>query len=176
MTHPNVRAIGETGLDHHHELRSRDRQQQAFADQCALAAEVDLPLVIHSRDALDEVAQVLQRVPGTRGVMHSYTGDASKVQLFTDLGMHISFSGIVTFRREESLRAAAAAVPLDRLLIETDAPYLSPEPLRGRRNEPSHLVHTAAVVAAAHGMSVPSLAGRTTRNARAVFGAGVIGS
>jgi TatD DNase family protein len=168
---PNVRAIGEVGLDFHREFHSKDYQKRAFADQCDLAMELDLPAVVHSRDALDAVADLLQGLSGIRGVMHSYTGDTARAMMFVDLGMHISFSGIVTFRREEPLRATAAAVPLERLLVETDAPYLSPVPLRGRRNEPAYLVHTAAVVASARGMSVPSLMGRTTRNARAVFGA-----
>lgn len=168
---PNVRAIGEVGLDYHREVHPKDYQQRAFADQCDLAMELDLPAVVHSRDALDAVADVLQGVSGIRGVMHSYTGDTTHAKMFVDLGMYISFSGIVTFRREEPLRVTAAAVPLERLLVETDAPYLSPEPLRGRRNEPAHLVHTVAVLASARGMSVPSLMGTTTRNARAVFGA-----
>ena len=169
--HPNVRAIGETGIDHHHEFQPRDIQRRAFAEQCELAVELGLPVVVHSRAALDAVAAVLEGVPGIRGVMHSYAGDAAHARAFTDLGLHISLSGIVTFRRERDLRAAAAEIPLERLMLETDAPYLTPEPLRGRRNEPAHLPHTAAVVAAAVGISVPSLAERTTRNARAVFGA-----
>ena len=170
-SHPNVRAIGETGLDHHHEIQPRDQQRRVFADHCALAVELGLPVVVHSRKSLDAVAEVLEGVPGIKGVMHSYAGDAAQARGFTDLGLHISLSGIVTFRREQALRAVAAEIPLERLLLETDAPYLSPEPLRGRRNEPAHLPHTAAVVAAAVGISVPSLAERTTRNARAVFGA-----
>ncbi len=166
-----MRAIGETGLDHHHEFQPRDIQRRAFAEQCELAVELGLPVVVHSRAALDAVAAVLESVPDIRGVMHSYAGDAAHARAFTDLGLHISLSGIVTFRREHDLRAAAAEIPLERLMLETDAPYLTPEPLRGRRNEPAHLPHTAAVVAAAVGISVPSLAERTTRNARAVFGA-----
>ena len=166
-----VRAIGETGLDHFREFQPRDVQARAFAEQCALAVEVGLPVVVHSRQSLDAVAEVLEGAPGVTGVMHSFAGDAGQAREFTDLGLHISLSGIVTFRREQGLREAAAEIPLERLLLETDAPYLTPEPLRGRRNEPAHLPHTAAVVAAAVGMSVRSLAERTTRNARAVFGA-----
>ena len=169
--HPKVRAIGETGLDHYREFHPRDVQERAFAEQCELALELELPVVVHSRQSLDAVAEVLEATPGITGVMHSYAGDARQARVFTDLGLHISLSGIVTFRREHELRDAAAKIPLERLLLETDAPYLSPEPLRGRRNEPAHLPHTAAVVAAAVGLSVPSLAEKTTRNARAVFGA-----
>ena len=168
--HPKVRAIGEIGLDHHRELQPRDRQMRAFADQCLLAMEVSLPIVIHSREALGSVAGILERSPGICGVLHSYTGDAAMIPMFSDLGLYISLSGIVTFPREDSLRATAAHIPLDRLLIETDAPFLSPNPLRGRRNEPSHLLHTATVVASACGMSIPGLAERTTCNARALFG------
>jgi len=169
--HPKVRAIGETGLDHYREFQPRGVQARAFAEQCALAVELELPVVVHSRESLDAVAAVLKVAPGITGVMHSYSGDVRQAREFTDLGFYISLSGIVTFRREHELRDAAAEIPPERLLLETDAPYLSPEPLRGRRNEPAHLPHTAAVVAAAVGMSVPSLAERTTRNARAVFGA-----
>lgn len=169
--HPKVRAIGETGLDHYREFQPRDVQERAFAEQCALAVELGLPVVVHSRQSLDAVAEVLEDAPGITGVMHSYAGDARQARECTDLGLHISLSGIVTFRREHELRDAAAEIPLERMLLETDAPYLSPEPLRGRRNEPAHLPHTAAVVAAAVGMSVRSLAEKTTRNARAVFGA-----
>jgi len=169
--HPKVRAIGETGLDHYREFQPRKVQERAFAEQCALAVELDLPVVIHSREALDAVAEVLKGAPGITGVMNSDAGDAGRSGAVTDLGLHSSLSGIVTFRREQALREMAAEIPLERLLLETDAPYLSPEPLRGRRNEPAHLPHTAAVVAAAVGMSVPSLAEKTTRNARAVFGA-----
>ena len=167
--HPCVRAIGETGLDFHHSHVARKPQEVAFAAQCDLAAELRLPVIVHARDALDAIAVVLEAHPTPAGVMHSFTGEPSAAVRFLDLGLHVSLSGIVTFKNAEEVRATAAALPGDRLLLETDAPFLAPAPRRGRRNEPSLLVHTAALVAASRGISVPSVSARTTRNAQAVF-------
>jgi TatD DNase family protein len=167
--HPNVRAIGETGLDFHRWHVPRDAQEAAFAAQCDLAAELRLPVVVHARDSLDAIALVLEAHPIPAGVMHSFTGGPSAAGRFLDLGLHISLSGIVTFKNAEDVRATAAALPQDRLMLETDAPFLAPAPQRGRRNEPALLVHTAAQVAASRGISVPSVSAFTTRNAQAVF-------
>ncbi|MCY3959617.1 MAG: TatD family hydrolase [Chloroflexi bacterium] len=166
----NVRAIGETGLDFYREHQPRALQERAFRAHCRLAAELELPLVVHQRDSLDEVERVLaQELGPAGGVMHSFTGPPESVGRFVDLGLHLSISGIVTFRRADQMRETAAAVPAERLLIETDAPYLAPTPLRGRRNEPAYLAHTAAVVAAVRNVSVSSLHAFTTRNARKLF-------
>ncbi len=169
--HPHVVAIGETGLDFYRRRQPIDVQQRAFEAHCRIALEIGLPIVIHSRESLDAIAGVLTRFAGLSGVMHSFTGGPDQAARFLDLGMHVSMSGIVTFRGADDVRATAALIPGDRLLLETDAPYLSPAPLRGRRNEPSHLVHTASAVATARGISVPSLTSLTTRNGRTLFGA-----
>ncbi len=165
-----VRAIGETGLDFYREHQPRALQERAFRSHCQLAADLDLPIVIHQRESMDAVERVLREALGPAGgVMHSFTGPPESVGRFTDLGLHISISGIVTFKRADELRETAAAVPADRLLIETDAPYLAPTPMRGRRNEPAYLPHTAAVVAAVRNVSVSSLCATTTQNARELF-------
>jgi TatD DNase family protein len=166
----NVRAIGETGLDFHHEHQPRALQEYAFRAHCRLATDLNLPIVVHQRDSLDEVERVLREELGPAGgVMHSFTGPPETVGRFVEMGLHISISGIVTFKRAADVRATAAAIPSDRLLIETDAPYLAPTPMRGRRNEPAYLAHTAAVVAAMRDVSVSSLRASTTRNARELF-------
>lgn len=165
-----VKAIGESGLDFYRDHQPRALQEHAFRAQCQLAADLELPIVIHQRECLNAVERVLREELGPAGgVMHSFTGPPEAVPRFVDLGLHISFSGIVTFRNADDVRAAAAAVPSERLLIETDAPYLAPTPMRGRRNEPAYLPHTAAVVAAIRGVSVSSLCATTTHNARELF-------
>ena len=166
----NVRAIGETGLDFYRNHQPQALQEHAFRAHCRLAAELDLPVVVHQRESLDAVEGVLREELGPAGgVMHSFTGPPETVQRFVDLGLHISFSGIVTFKNADDVRASAAEVPSERLLIETDAPYLAPTPMRGRRNEPAYLPHTAAVVAAMRNVSVSSLCATTTHNARELF-------
>ena len=166
----NVRAIGETGLDFYRNHQPQALQEHAFRAHCRLAAELDLPVVVHQRESLDAVEAVLREELGPAGgVMHSFTGPPETVQRFVDLGLHISFSGIVTFKNADDVRASAAEVPSERLLIETDAPYLAPTPMRGRRNEPAYLPHTAAVVAAMRNVSVSSLCATTTHNARELF-------
>ena len=165
-----VKAIGESGLDFYRDHQPRALQEQAFRAHCRLATDLDLPIVIHQRESLDAVEHVLREELGPAGgVMHSFTGPPEAVPRFVDLGLHISFSGIVTFNKADDVRAAAAAVPSERLLIETDAPYLAPTPMRGRRNEPAYLPHTAAVVAAMRNVSVSSLCATTTHNARELF-------
>ena len=165
-----VKAIGESGLDFYRDYQPRALQERAFRAQCQLAKELDMPIVVHQRESLDAVEHVLREELGPAGgVMHSFTGPAEAVPRFVDQGLHISFSGIVTFKKADDVRAAAAAVPSDRLLIETDAPYLAPTPMRGRRNEPAFLPHTAAVVAAIRNVSVSSLCATTTHNARELF-------
>lgn len=166
----NVRAVGETGLDFYRDHQPRALQEHTFRAHCRLAAELDLPVVVHQRESLDAVERVLAEELGPAGgVMHSFTGPPESVARFVDLGLHISISGIVTFKRADALRETAAAVPAERLLIETDAPYLAPTPMRGRRNEPAYLPHTAAVVAAIRNVSVSSLYATTTQNARELF-------
>ncbi|HCH60332.1 MAG TPA: hydrolase TatD, partial [Leuconostoc lactis] len=132
-----VVGVGETGLDYYWETAPHDVQKQAFETHLALAKKYDLPVIIHNRDAFDDVYAMLKDSGVTKGVMHSFSGTPEQALAFVDLGMHISFSGVVTFKKAEEVREAAKAVPLERLLVETDAPYLAPTPFRGKDNEPA---------------------------------------
>lgn len=168
-----VVALGETGIDLHWKDTPLPLQQDYFDRHIRLSQDRDKPLVIHQRESAAEILAMLratrQRGP-LRGIMHSFTGTAAAAAEFLDLGLHISFAGMVTFKKSDDLRAAAAAIPADRILVETDAPYLSPEPFRGQRpNEPARVVHTARCVAQARGVSLEELARQTTANARALF-------
>jgi TatD DNase family protein len=170
---PGVVAIGETGLDRHWDFTPFEMQQDYFDRHIRLSQERDLPFVVHMRDC-DEDIMVMLRVAaerGTlRGIMHSFTGDAAMAAECVKLGMHISFAGMVTYKNAQNLRDCAATVPLNRLLIETDAPYLSPEPKRGQRpNEPALVRWTAECLAKVRGMTFKELAEATTANARGLF-------
>ena len=157
---PAVRAIGEIGLDYHYDFSPRDVQQAVFAAQLALAQARGLPVAIHTREAeadtLRLIAEAQARAP-LAGVFHCFTGDAAVAERAVATGFYLSFSGILTFPRAVELREAVRVVPLDRLLIETDAPYLAPVPHRGKRNEPSFVTLTAAAVAGARGLPVADL-------------------
>jgi TatD DNase family protein len=168
---PKVVAIGETGLDYYYDNSPRPQQRAAFARFIQLARSVALPVVVHLRDADPDALEIL-RAEGARdagGVIHCFSGDAASAHAFLDLGFHISFSGIVTFKNAEPLRAAARIVPADRLLIETDAPFLAPAPYRGRRNEPALVVRTAAVLAEIRGEPLETVAEQTRQNTRRLF-------
>jgi len=167
--HPVVVAVGEIGLDYYRDLSPRDVQRTAFAKQLALAQDVGLPVVVHSRDAHEDVLAILRNSGGC-GVLHSYSAGLAHVAEIIGLGFSVGISGPVTFRKSQELRDVAAAVPLERLLIETDCPYLTPEPRRGRRNEPAYVLYTAQAIAAARQQSLESLAEATTVNAYALFG------
>ena len=164
-------AIGEIGLDYHYDFSPRPAQHLVFAEQLGLARERDLPVVIHAREADDDVVRMVGEASGVRGVFHCFTGDVQFARRALDLGFHVSLSGIVTFPRAESLRDVARLVPDDRLLIETDSPYLAPVPHRGKRNEPAFVVKVAEVVAGVRGVAPESVAAQTTRNFLALFGA-----
>lgn len=168
-SHSKVVAIGEIGLDYYRDLSPRPVQRQAFADQLALAVDLGLPVVVHSREALDDVLAALQGWEGT-GVLHSYSGGPERLEEVLELGFSIGISGPVTFPKAEPLRAVAAAVPLGRLLVETDCPYLTPVPYRGRRNEPAYVRYVAQAVARARGMEAEPLARAAADNARRLFG------
>lgn len=171
---PEVVAIGETGLDCYWQDSPLELQEQYFQWHIELAQQTGKPLVIHMRDSGQQIYDALK--PWTekgpiKGIMHSYTGDMELAQRFLDLGLHISFAGMITFKKSAELRHVASRIPSDRLLIETDSPYLSPEPFRGKRpNEPARVVHTAKVVAEARGVSDAELAELTTANAKHLFG------
>jgi TatD DNase family protein len=162
-------ALGEIGLEYFHRLDDKPRQIACLEAQLALAAELTLPVVIHSRDAHADMLEVLARHPACRGVIHSFTGTAAEARAFLSLGWHLGFNGMVTFKGNDALRSALAATPNDRLLIETDSPYLAPVPLRGKRCEPSMVVHTLALIAEVRGQRSEDLAAWSTRNAEALF-------
>mgnify|MGYP001170044295 CR=1 FL=1 len=171
---PQVRAIGETGLDRYWDSTPLDVQQDYFERHIALAAATERPLVIHMRNSGAEIIDQLRPHAAKgpiRGVMHSFTGDWDLCRVCLDLGLMISFAGMLTFKKSQELRDVAARVPLDRLLVETDCPYLSPEPFRGRRpNEPARVAHTLRVLAESRGESAEVLSLQTTLNARRLFG------
>jgi TatD DNase family protein len=167
--HPQVVAIGEIGLDYYRDLSPRPVQRRAFERQLALATELDLPVVVHSRDAHEDVLAVLERWGG-RGVLHSYAAGPQRLDRVLALDFMVSISGPVTFSNAHALREVAARVPLDRLLVETDCPYLTPEPHRGRRNEPAYVRYVAAAVAEAQGVDVARLGEAVAQNASRMFG------
>jgi TatD DNase family protein len=165
-----VVAIGEIGLDAHYTLSPMDKQIVCFEYFLDLALELNLPVVIHVRETHEAVKERLQKRPGLRGVIHCFTGSAKEALEFLECGFFISFSGIVTFKNAKELQETAKRIPRDRILIETDSPYLSPMPLRGKCNEPSHLVHTHAFLATLRGEDPSEFARITTENAKTLFG------
>ncbi len=167
---PRVAAVGEAGLDYHYDRSPREEQQRWFRHQAALAREVGKPLVVHTREADDDTAAILRELPPPRGLIHCFTSDATAVRRYLDLGLYVSLAGVVTFKNADALRDAARQVPLDRLLVETDCPYLAPLPHRGKRNEPAFVAITAAALAKLHGVSEEAFAEATSRNAAALFG------
>jgi TatD DNase family protein len=172
-TEPRVVAIGETGLDRHWDDTPFPQQEDYFARHLELARRHNLAVVIHCRKAEADLVRMLRadydRHGPVRAVMHSFTGDWPTAEACLAMGLYISFAGMVTYKNAGDLRAVAAKVPLERLLVETDSPYLAPVPVHGRRNEPANVVHTAACLAAVLGAEPAAVAEQTTRNARALF-------
>ncbi|QDT09457.1 TatD family hydrolase [Planctomycetes bacterium K23_9] len=168
---PGVCGIGETGLDCYWDDTPMQMQQEFFDRHLELCRQTSLPMVIHMRESGDLIAEQLQRQSSVPpGIMHSFTGDMPLAKTCLGMGLHISFAGMVTFKKSDELRAVAKMVPEDKLLVETDSPYLSPEPLRGRRpNEPARVEHTLRCLAEVRGVSAEHLAGATTQNARRLF-------
>jgi TatD DNase family protein len=166
-----VVAIGESGLDFHYMHSPRAAQEISFRRHLELAAKLDLPIVIHCRDAEPRVAEIVREdgMPARGGVIHCFTGDVAAAHEFVEMGFYISFSGIATFKNAGALRAAVSAVPDDRILVETDAPYLAPEPYRGKRNEPAYVVRTSEVLARARGIDPDRLADQISANASRLF-------
>jgi TatD DNase family protein len=165
--HPKVVAIGEAGLDYHYDFSPRDAQERGFRTHIAAARETGLPLVIHSRDADDDMTRILEEEMGKGAfpaVLHCFTGGPDLARRAIALGLSISFTGIVTFKKSDDLRAIAASLPDDRFLVETDAPYLAPGKFRGKRNEPAYVVETAKILADTRGVSFDALARQTTEN------------
>ena len=164
---PKVVAIGEAGLDYHYDNAPRDAQERGFRNHIAAARETGLPLVIHSRDADDDMARILEEEMGKGAfpaVLHCFTGGPDLARRAIALGLYISFTGILTFKNSGALREIAASLPADRILIETDAPYLAPGKFRGKRNEPSFVIETANVLAETRGVPFDAIAWQTTEN------------
>jgi TatD DNase family protein len=165
--HPKVVAIGEAGLDYHYDYSPRDAQERGFRTHIAAARETGLPLVIHAREADDDVARILEEETGKGAfpaVLHCFTGGRDLAMRAIALGLSISFTGILTFKNSADLRKIAAELPADRILVETDAPYLAPGKFRGKRNEPSYVVETARVLAETRGVAPDEIARQTTEN------------
>jgi TatD DNase family protein len=168
---PEVVAVGETGLDFYYDRSPRAIQRQVFSDFIALARETGLPLVVHDRDAHQEIADLL-RTEGrgdVKGVIHCFTGDFAAAKEFLDLGFFLSFSGIITFKNAEPLRDVLKKIPFDRVLIETDSPFLAPVPHRGKRNEPAFVIEVAATVARVRNISLETMAQVTSDNVHRLF-------
>jgi len=174
LKHPKVKCLGEIGLDYHYDLSPRDKQLEAFEAQLDMALTRNLPAALHIREAHGEATDILRarhkagRLP--RCLLHCYSGSWESAKTYLSMGCYISLSGSVTFKNAPKLHEVAANVPLDRLLVETDCPYLAPEPMRGRRNEPSFVAHTARRIAELRGMNPEELAEATTQNAKRFYG------
>lgn len=164
--HPKIVAIGEIGLDYYYDLSPRDVQREVFRQQIRLARELDLPITIHDRDAHQEVFDILTDEKGweTRGIFHCYSGSEEMAREIVKRGFYISFSGSVTFKNAAKLKKTAQSIPLERILIETDCPYLAPVPYRGKRNEPAYVVKTAEAIAELRGLSLEEVAKATWAN------------
>ena len=167
LDHPKAVAVGEAGLDYHYGADAKDEQRRLFSAQLAVAAELGLPIVVHTRSANDDTEAMLRTHHGTV-VMHCFS-EPELLAAGVERGWYFSFAGNATYPQSEALREAAAAVPADRILAETDSPYLAPQPVRGRPNEPAHVVHTVAALAEARGEDASSLAARIDANAAAAF-------
>lgn len=170
--HPKVVGIGEAGLDYFYDKSPRERQQEVFATHVEASRVTGLPLIVHSRDADEDTVRLLEvgaKKGGLTGVIHCFTSTQYLADAALEMGFYISLSGIVTFKSAESLRAVAKTIPMDRLLVETDSPYLAPMPMRGKRNEPAFVRHTAQFVADFRGVSLDELAKTTTRNFDRLF-------
>jgi TatD DNase family protein len=168
---PHARAVGEIGLDYHYDFAPRDVQQEVFRQQIRLACALRLPIVIHTREADDDTFRILKEEADRdlRGVFHCFTGDRDTARRALDIGFHLSLAGIVTFPRALELKEVARMVPLERLLIETDSPFLAPVPHRGRRNEPAHVAHVAAVIADLRQTTAAAIGAATHDNFERLF-------
>lgn len=166
---PKVKAVGEIGLDYHYEGYDREKQINLFRQQLELAAELDMPVIVHSRNATEDTLDILKEYR-PRGVVHCFSGSAETAKEIIKLGMYIGFTGVLTFKNSKKALKALEAVPMDRLLMETDCPYMAPEPLRGQRSESSMIAYTAAKAAEVKGISVQELIDITCRNGRTLYG------
>ena len=169
LSHPNVVAVGEIGLDYYWDSSPRPVQQEWFLAQMYMAEEADLPVIVHDRDAHEDTMSLLKKAK-PRGVLHAFSGSVEMAQDVIKLGMYIGLGGVVTFKNARKTVEVAQAIPLDRLLLETDAPYMSPEPLRGRRNDSTNIQYVAQKIADIRGMTADEILTVTADNARRLFG------
>lgn len=168
---PKVVAIGEIGLDYYYGKNNKEEQIKLFREQIKLASEMSLPVIIHMRDATEDTYNILKEFEGkVRGVMHCYSGSLEMSELFMELGYYISLAGVVTFKNAKTAKEVAKNIPLERLLIETDSPYLTPEPNRGKRNEPKYVKHVADKICELRGISLVEFSEITRRNTEELFG------
>ena len=164
-----VKAIGEIGLDYHYEDIPRDLQKKAFRAQMALAAELDLPVIVHERDAHEDGMAIVKEFPTVKGVFHCYSGSAEMARQLVELGWYIGFTGVLTFKNARKAVEVAAAIPLEHIVLETDCPYMAPDPFRGKRNDPSKLYRMAEKLAEIRGISVEEIHCITMENGKRLY-------
>ena len=167
---PKVRAIGEIGLDYHYEDVPRQRQQEAFRAQMGLAAELTLPVIVHEREAHEDGMRIVEEFPSVKGVFHCYSGSAEMAKWLVSRGWYIGFTGVLTFKNARKAVETAASIPLDRIVLETDCPYMSPEPFRGKRNDPTRLYRMAEALASLWGISPEEAQAITFENGKRLYG------
>ena len=173
LRHPKIVAVGEIGLDYHYDFAPRAVQKEAFVEQMRIAAEAGKPIVIHTREAWEDTFAMLEEhwaPTGLPGILHCFTGGVAEAERVLHLGFYLAFGGVVTYPKSVEVQEAAKTVPLDRMLLETDAPYLAPVPMRGKRNEPAFVTHTARRIAELRGISYEDLAAATAANFRRLMG------
>ena len=166
---PKVRAIGEIGLDYHYEDVPRQRQQEAFRAQMGLAAELTLPVIVHEREAHEDGMRIVEEFPTVKGVFHCYSGSAEMAKWLVGRGWYIGFTGVLTFKNARKAVETAASIPLDRIVLETDCPYMSPEPFRGRRNDPGRLYRMAEALAQIRDLPVEKIHEITMENGKRLY-------
>ena len=167
--HEKVKAIGEIGLDYYYEDIPREIQKKAFRMQMALAREVELPVIIHEREAHDDGMRIVKEFPKVKGVFHCYSGSAEMARQLVNMGWYIGFTGVLTFKNARKAVETAASIPLDRIVLETDCPFMAPEPYRGKRNDPGYLPKMAEKLAEIRGISVEEAIAATTENAKRLY-------
>ena len=167
--HPKVKAIGEIGLDYYYETIHRDAQMRAFRIQMQLAEELDMPVIVHERDAHDDGMSIVKEFPNVKGVFHCYSGSAEMARQLVNMGCYIGFTGVLTFKNARKAVETAASIPLERILLETDCPYMAPEPYRGKRNHPGYLPRMAEKLAQIRGIPVEDVIRVTTENAKRLY-------
>jgi len=172
LAHPQVVALGEIGLDYLKSPVAHDIQQQALIAQVELAQALDLPIIIHNREAIEDILTCLQPLAPLKGVMHCFTGSQREAERCLALGLHLGFNGIITFPSARDVQQVVPELPLEKILLETDCPYLAPQPVRGQTNAPEYIPHIATKIAELRGISVEEVGRQTTANARRLFGLG----